>query len=284
MKQFSLIALGLIAASSLALGEDEIKVAAQARKGAPAQHRNVAPGVQAQHRNVSPAMQAQRQQALNSSTVRQLTNSRHYQPSRSTQYSSAGVPSRVYQANGDPRTRNWQNNGNWNRGANGNVSNAANVNAAAAAQANVTNNEANRRRYSSGNGGQWSGRNWSHYNNWDRGRHDRSWYRSRYNRFATFGGGYYYWDNGFWFPAYGYDPYFSSYVYDAPIYSYNDQDPGQVIANVQSALQQQGFYEGAIDGTYGPMTRRALLNFQRQNGLPESGQIDQDTLGALGMQ
>ena len=47
---------------------------------------------------------------------------------------------------------------------------------------------------------------------------------------------------------------------------------------------RQGFYHGAVDGTYGPETRRALLNFQRQNGLPESGQIDQDTLGALGMQ
>lgn len=117
-----------------------------------------------------------------------------------------------------------------------------------------------------------------------RGVRDRSWYERNYNRFALFGGGYYYWDRGYWYPAYGYDPYFSSYSYDAPIYAYENQDPGQVIADVQSALQQQGYYRGSVDGTYGPMTRRALLNFQGENGLPQTGQIDQDTLGALGMQ
>jgi len=99
-----------------------------------------------------------------------------------------------------------------------------------------------------------------------------------------FGGGYYYWNSGYWYPAYGYDPYFSSYRYDAPIYAYEDQDPGQVIANVQSALQQQGYYRGSVDGTYGPMTRRALLEFQGNNGLPQTGQIDEETLGALGLQ
>ena len=53
---------------------------------------------------------------------------------------------------------------------------------------------------------------------WDRTHHDRAWWRSHYNRFAVFGGGYYYWNTGYWYPAYGYDPYFSTYSYDAPIY------------------------------------------------------------------
>src|SRR5204863_419933 len=74
--------------------------------------------------------------------------------------------------------------------------------------------------------------------NFHRDRHNRSWWRSRYNRIVLFGGGYYYWDNNYWYPAYGYDPYYSTYSYDEPIYGYNDLPPGQVIANVQSALQE----------------------------------------------
>ena len=121
-------------------------------------------------------------------------------------------------------------------------------------------------------------------NEWSRHRRNRSWWTSRYNRFALFGGGYYYWNSGYWYPAYGYDPYFSTYTYDAPIYSYNDQDPGDVIANVQQALQQQGYYQGELDGSFGPLTRQALLAYQRDNGLPVTGEIDQDTLGALGFE
>ncbi|HEV3409937.1 MAG TPA: peptidoglycan-binding domain-containing protein [Chthoniobacterales bacterium] len=126
------------------------------------------------------------------------------------------------------------------------------------------------------------GRRWSNHHNWDRKRRNRAWWRSHYTRFALFGGGYYYWNNGYWYPAYGYDPYFNNYAYDAPIYAYQDQDPGQVIADVQAALNRRGYYAGAVDGTYGPMTRRALLGFQRDNGLPVTGQIDEATLETLG--
>jgi hypothetical protein len=129
-----------------------------------------------------------------------------------------------------------------------------------------------------------SGRNWSINHNWDRQRRDRSYWRSRYNRFALFGGGYYYWNSGYWYPAYGYDPQFSTYSYDGPIYSYNDQDPGQVVAQVQTALLRRGYNPGGVDGTYGPMTRNALLGYQRDNGLPDTGEIDEQTLASLGLQ
>ena len=119
-----------------------------------------------------------------------------------------------------------------------------------------------------------------HFN---RERHDRSWWRSRYNRIVLFGGGYYYWDNNYWYPAYGYDPYYSTYSYDEPIYGYNDLPPGQVIANVQSALQEQGYYHDAVDGLIGPNTRAALSNFQRDQGLPITAAIDGPTLQALGL-
>src|SRR5204862_3793335 len=84
--------------------------------------------------------------------------------------------------------------------------------------------------------------------------HDRSWWRSRYSRIALFAGGYYFWNDGYWYPAYGYDPYYSTYTYDEPISGYNDLDPGQVIANVQSALQEQGYYNDEVDGLIGPNT------------------------------
>jgi N-acetylmuramoyl-L-alanine amidase len=119
---------------------------------------------------------------------------------------------------------------------------------------------------------------------WHRQHQSRDWWRSRYSRFARFGGGYYYWNAGYWYPAYGYDPYFTTYTYDAPIYAYDDQDPGRIIASVQRKLQRLGYYRGYLDGTYGPMTRRALLNYQRDNGLRVTGEIDQDTLASLGFE
>ena len=147
-----------------------------------------------------------------------------------------------------------------------------------------------------------SNRNWSNNNNrnWQnntsgtftfeqarnrfhRDHHDRSWWRSRYNRFVLFGGGYYYWDNNYWYPAYGYDPYYSTYSYNEPIYGYNDLPPGQVIANVQSVLQEEGYYNDAVDGLIGPRTRAALANFQRDRGLPITAAIDGPTLQALGL-
>jgi hypothetical protein len=142
----------------------------------------------------------------------------------------------------------------------------------------------------------WQNRNWQNNNNTSgtftfdqarrrhhRDRHDRSWWRSRYNRIALFSGGYYYWDNNYWYPAYGYDPYYSNYTYDEPIYGYNDLQPGQVIANVQAALQEQGYYNDAVDGLIGPRTRAALSNFQRDQGLPITAAIDGPTLQALGL-
>ena len=120
-------------------------------------------------------------------------------------------------------------------------------------------------------------------NRFDRHHHDRSWWRSRYSRIALFAGGYYFWNDGYWYPAYGYDPYYSTYTYDEPIYGYNDLDPGQVIANVQSALQEQGYYNDEVDGLIGPNTRAALSNFQRDHGLAVTAAIDGPTLQALGL-
>lgn len=118
---------------------------------------------------------------------------------------------------------------------------------------------------------------------WHRREHDRAWWRRNYNRFVLFGGGYYYWNSGYWYPAYGYDPYYNTYAYDAPIYSFNGLTPTQVIARAQARLQERGYYNAAVDGTYGPMTRQALMNYQADHGLPMTGEIDQATLNSLEM-
>lgn len=50
---------------------------------------------------------------------------------------------------------------------------------------------------------------------------------------------------------------------------------------LQLQLQEAGFNPGAIDGRWGPQTERALANFQRARGLPNSGRPDAVTLDAL---
>ena len=114
-------------------------------------------------------------------------------------------------------------------------------------------------------------------------RRDRAWYTSNYNRFALFGGGYYYFDRGYWYPAYGYDPAYSTYRFDEPIYGYNSLEPGQVLVNVQRQLRRMGYYRGAIDGLIGPQTRAALARFQAENGLYVTRAVDGPTLAALGL-
>ncbi len=116
-------------------------------------------------------------------------------------------------------------------------------------------------------------------------RHDRDWYRSRYNRVELIGGGYYYWNNGYWFPAWGYDNSHQYYAYDAPIYvGQRALPPDRVIANVQAVLQDMGYYRGEVDGLLGPLTREALTGYQADRGLTVTAVIDEPTLDALGME
>ena len=114
--------------------------------------------------------------------------------------------------------------------------------------------------------------------------HDQGWYRSRYNRVELIGGGYYYWNNGYWYPAWGYDSGAQYYAYDGPIYvGHRAEPPDRVIADVQAELQQMGYYKGEVDGLLGPMTREALTAYQADQGLATTAAIDEPTLDSLGM-
>ena len=53
-------------------------------------------------------------------------------------------------------------------------------------------------------------------------------------------------------------------------------------ARVQRQLAAAGYYRGAIDGISGDGTRRAIRNYERDNGLPVDGQIDNQLLATMG--
>ena len=115
-----------------------------------------------------------------------------------------------------------------------------------------------------------------------RGQHDCNWWRNHCHTIILIGGGFYAWDLGYWYPAYGYDSYNSNYAYDGPIYGYDGLPPDQIIANVQYALQQLGYFSEAVDGVLGPVTRAAIEDYQVENNLPVTGAIDRPTLVSLG--
>src|ERR1700719_2015529 len=128
----------------------------------------------------------------------------------------------------------------------------------------------------------WKGDRYAVFRNYHSEWHDQGWWHNHYNRVVFISGGWYAWNGGWWYPAWGYAPN-AYYAYDGPIYGYNNLPPDQVIANVQGALQQQGYYQGEVDGLLGPQTRGAIADYQRANGLEETAAIDQPTLESLGM-
>jgi hypothetical protein len=135
------------------------------------------------------------------------------------------------------------------------------------------------------NGAQnWSGNNYQVFRSYRPQWHDQGWWRSHHRRLSLFGGGWYFWNGGYWYPAWGYDDSASYYPYDGPIYSGPNARPAdQVVADVQAALQEQGYYKGEVDGLLGPLTREALAEYQQANGLYATQTIDQPTLQSLGL-
>ena len=119
-----------------------------------------------------------------------------------------------------------------------------------------------------------------HWHEW----HDRNWWHNHCETIVFVTTGYYFLDGSYWYPAYGYDPLQTYYDYDGPVYTYSNLLPDEVIANVQTALQNGGYYLGSITGSLSVDTRAAIANFQRDYGLPITGAIDEETVEALGLQ
>jgi hypothetical protein len=131
---------------------------------------------------------------------------------------------------------------------------------------------------------QWQGPQYEVFRSYRPEWRDQGWYRSRYSRVELIGGGYYYFNNGYWYPAWGYDPSAAYYAYDGPIYvGQRAEPPDKVIADVQAILQEMGYYRGEVDGLLGPLTREALTAYQADQGLTQTAAIDEPTLESLGM-
>jgi hypothetical protein len=118
---------------------------------------------------------------------------------------------------------------------------------------------------------------------YDHARHDRDFWRRHYSNIVQVDGGYYYWDSGFWFPAWGYDPSYDTYPYDGPIYGFDGLNPDQVVTDVQIQLQQEGYYNGPINGILDQPTQAAIANYQRNNNLAITAVVDAATVTSLGL-
>jgi hypothetical protein len=55
------------------------------------------------------------------------------------------------------------------------------------------------------------------------------------------------------------------------------------IKQAQQALQQAGFYKGRIDGIVGRQTEAAVLQYQHQQGLAETGRLDGPTVDKMNL-
>ena len=55
------------------------------------------------------------------------------------------------------------------------------------------------------------------------------------------------------------------------------------VRQIQTALKQRGYFTSSIDGIYGTLTKNAVINFQKDNGLSTDGIAGEKTLKALGI-
>ena len=56
---------------------------------------------------------------------------------------------------------------------------------------------------------------------------------------------------------------------------------GEKVWKLQERLQALGYYEGTVDGQFGPGTREAVIAFQKKNGLDADGFAGEETQKVL---
>ncbi|MBR4112588.1 MAG: cell wall hydrolase [Ruminiclostridium sp.] len=67
-----------------------------------------------------------------------------------------------------------------------------------------------------------------------------------------------------------------------PAYSQTGSS-GTEVEEIQRVLKDRGIFKGEITGYYGAQTAQAVSEFQRQQGLPETGIADERTLKRMGI-
>jgi hypothetical protein len=137
-------------------------------------------------------------------------------------------------------------------------------------------------------------------------RHNSNWHTDWDRRHAHFfHHRFFVFDDGFWFglddgffpwdyyPYYAYDyypyDYYPGYYADVEPYYYNEgvysdtpmQDP--TVSAVQEQLTRLGYYNGAVDGIFGPTTRDAVAKYQIAKQLDVTGSLSPDTLQSLNL-
>lgn len=65
--------------------------------------------------------------------------------------------------------------------------------------------------------------------------------------------------------------------------TYQQGSSGEQVRTIQDKLKRWGYYDGQVDGVFGSRTRRAVVKFQKKNGLAADGIVGPNTLQALGM-
>lgn len=58
--------------------------------------------------------------------------------------------------------------------------------------------------------------------------------------------------------------------------------PAATLLRAQTQLARLGYYTGAIDGAFGPLTSRAIREYQADYGLRVTGRLDRATVESLG--
>ena len=131
-------------------------------------------------------------------------------------------------------------------------------------------------------------------------RHDANWHGDWDRGHVHFNHGrFFVFDDGFWwglddgyFP-WDYLPYYANdyypYDYYTDVSPYDNNDASYNIAaadsvtvqSVQTQLMQLGYYNGSIDGVFGPATRDAVARYQIANQLSVTGSLSPDTLRSL---
>jgi Putative peptidoglycan-binding domain-containing protein len=130
--------------------------------------------------------------------------------------------------------------------------------------------------------------------------HDTNWHGDWDRRHVHFDHGrFFVFDDGFWwglddgyFPwdylpyyandYYPYDYYTDVSPYDSDGTSYNIAPADSVtVQAVQTQLMQLGYYNGSIDGVFGPATRDAVARYQIANQLSVTGSLSPDTMQSL---
>ena len=56
-----------------------------------------------------------------------------------------------------------------------------------------------------------------------------------------------------------------------------------MVQQVQGRLQQLGFYNGNVDGLWGPATEASVQGFQKSQSLNPTGQLDSQTIASLNL-